>query len=205
MALFSDPTFWVAVAFVLFFALLGKAPVAPIAGMLDKRAAGIAKALADAERLRADALKAKPDAEATLARRPARPTPSASWRARKRTACRPAPPGKLETAVALREQQAKDRIAQAEAAATKEVRDTAVDVALAATRALLQDQVARAALRRWSTRRSPSCRAACTRSPNLNSTRTTIAGTWRPRRKAGVFLCMSSPVGRGGGRSDKTS
>ena len=47
----------------------------------------------------------------------------------------------LETAVALREQQAKDRIAQAEATASKEVRDTAVDVALAATRALLRDQV----------------------------------------------------------------
>jgi len=47
----------------------------------------------------------------------------------------------LETVVALRQQQAKDRIAQAEAAATKDVRDTAVDVALAATRALLREQV----------------------------------------------------------------
>ena len=47
----------------------------------------------------------------------------------------------LETAVALREQQALDRIAQSEAAATKQVRDTAVDVALSATRALLREQV----------------------------------------------------------------
>jgi F-type H+-transporting ATPase subunit b len=43
--------------------------------------------------------------------------------------------------VALREQQALDRIAQSETAATKQVRDTAVDVALSATRALLRDQV----------------------------------------------------------------
>ena len=47
----------------------------------------------------------------------------------------------LKTAVALREQQALDRIAQSEAAATKQVRDTAVDVALSATRALLREQV----------------------------------------------------------------
>ena len=47
----------------------------------------------------------------------------------------------LETQVALREQQALDRIAQSEALATKQVRDTAVDVALTATRALLREQV----------------------------------------------------------------
>jgi F-type H+-transporting ATPase subunit b len=47
----------------------------------------------------------------------------------------------LKTAVALREQQAIDRIAQSETAAAKQVRDTAVDVALSATRALLREQV----------------------------------------------------------------
>jgi F-type H+-transporting ATPase subunit b len=41
----------------------------------------------------------------------------------------------------LREQQALDRIAQSEAAAVKQVRDTAVDVALSATRSLLREQV----------------------------------------------------------------
>jgi F-type H+-transporting ATPase subunit b len=47
----------------------------------------------------------------------------------------------LENAIALREQQALDRIAQSEAAAAKQVRDIAVDVALNATRALLREQV----------------------------------------------------------------
>ena len=47
----------------------------------------------------------------------------------------------LETAIALREQQAVDRIAQSEAAAAKHVRDTAIDLALAATRSLLREQV----------------------------------------------------------------
>ena len=47
----------------------------------------------------------------------------------------------LKTATALREQQALDRIGQAEAAAAKHVRDTAVDAALTATRSLLREQV----------------------------------------------------------------
>jgi F-type H+-transporting ATPase subunit b len=137
----SDPTFWVAVAFVLFFVLAGKALWGRVTAMLDKRADGIAKALADAERLRADAQKAKADSERTLAQAAAEADAIlgqareevARMQARART--------NLENAIALREQQAKDRIAQAEAAATKQVRDTAVDVALSATRSLLREQV----------------------------------------------------------------
>jgi F-type H+-transporting ATPase subunit b len=139
---FSDPTFWVAVAFVLFFVLAGKLLWRQIAGMLDKRAAGIAKALADAERLRADALKAKADAEATLAKATAEADAIVALAREEVTRMQARAAQQLENAVVLREQQAKDRIAQAEAAASKEVRDTAVDVALAATRSLLKDQVA---------------------------------------------------------------
>ncbi|HYI07396.1 MAG TPA: ATP synthase F0 subunit B, partial [Reyranella sp.] len=65
-SIFSDPAFWVAVAFFLFFALAGKALWGRISGMLDKRSADIAKALADAARLREEAMKAKQDAERTL-------------------------------------------------------------------------------------------------------------------------------------------
>ena len=113
--LFSDPAFWVAVAFFLFFALAGKVLWKKIVEVLDKRAAAIAKALSDAEQLRAEALKAKADADRTLAQAAA------------------------EGGAII--QQALDRIAQSEAQATKQVRDTAVDVALAATRALLREQV----------------------------------------------------------------
>ena len=138
---FSDPTFWVAVAFLLFFVLAGKLLWRQIAGMLDKRAAGIAKALADAEKLRADALKAKADAEATLAKATSEADAIIKQARDEVARMQTRAAQQLETAVALREQQAKDRIAQAEATASKEVRDTAVDVALAATRALLKDQV----------------------------------------------------------------
>jgi len=120
---FSDPTFWVAVAFVLFFVLVGKVLWTRLTGM------------------RADAQKAKADAESTLAQAAAEADAIlgqareevARMQARAKTS--------LENAIVLREQQAKDRIAQAEAAATKQVRDTAVDVALTATRALLREQV----------------------------------------------------------------
>ncbi len=139
--LFSDPAFWVAVAFFLFFALAGKVLWKKITELLDKRTAAIAKALADAEQLRADALKAKTEADRTLAQA-ATEAGAIVQQAREEAARMQAKAAaNLETAVALREQQALDRIAQSEAQATKQVRDTAVDVALSATRALLREQV----------------------------------------------------------------
>jgi F-type H+-transporting ATPase subunit b len=140
-SLFSEPAFWVGVAFFLFFALAGKAMWRRLSDMLDKRAAAIVRALEDAERLRAEALKAKAEAEATLARATAEGG-AIIQQAREETVRMQAKAAAgLKTAVALREQQALDRINQSEAAATKQVRDTAIDVALAATRSLLRDQV----------------------------------------------------------------
>jgi F-type H+-transporting ATPase subunit b len=139
--LFSDPAFWVAVAFFLFFALTGKILWKRVSAMLDKRAADISRALADAERLRDEALKAKAEAEQTLARA-ASESDAILKQAREEAArLKARAAASLETATALREQQARDRIAQAEAQAAKQVRDTAVDVALSATRALLREQV----------------------------------------------------------------
>ncbi len=137
----SDPATWVAVSFVLFFVLLGKILWTKITEMLDKRSNAIAKSLADAERLRAEALKAKADAEKTLAQATAE-ADSILAHAREEVGRMQARAAQsLTNAVALREQQALDRIAQSEAAAAKQVRDTAVDIALTATRTLLREQV----------------------------------------------------------------
>jgi F-type H+-transporting ATPase subunit b len=128
---FGDPESWVAIAFVLFVLLLGKILWSKITALLDKRSADIAKALADASRLREKTLtQATAEADSIIGHARAE-----AQRMQARAA------QNLETAMALREQQAVDRIAQAEAAASKQVRDTAVDVALAATRALLREQV----------------------------------------------------------------
>ncbi len=139
--IFSDPTFWVGIAFLIFVAFAGRKIWSGITTGLDKRSESIAKAVADAERLRADALKAKADAERTLAQATSEAEAILGQAREEVQRMQARAAQNLETVVALREQQAKDRIAQAEAAATKEVRDTAVDVALAATRALLREQV----------------------------------------------------------------
>jgi F-type H+-transporting ATPase subunit b len=138
---FSDPAFWVGVAFVLFFALTGKVMWKRIADMLDKRTAAIAKALADAELLRNEALKAKVEAERTLAQAASEGGAILQQAHEEAQRMQAKAMANLQSAIALREQQALDRIAQSETAATKQVRDTAVDVALSATRALLREQV----------------------------------------------------------------
>ena len=139
--IFSDPAFWVGVAFVLFFALLGKTMWKRVSDILDKRAAAIAKALSDAEQLRNEALKAKQEAERTLAQAQTEGGAIIQHAREEAERMQAKAAASLQAAVALREQQALDRIAQSETAATKQVRDTAVDVALAATRALLREQV----------------------------------------------------------------
>jgi F-type H+-transporting ATPase subunit b len=52
--------------------------------------------------------------------------------------CRAAPAEALQTGLKRREQMALDKIAQAEARAVEDVRNAAVDVALAATRDLIE-------------------------------------------------------------------
>jgi F-type H+-transporting ATPase subunit b len=138
---FGDPETWVAIAFVLFVVLLGKILWTKVTELLDKRAAAIASALADAERLRSEALAAKAAAEKTLAQATAEAEGILSQARDDVTRMQARAAQSLQNAIALREQQALDRIAQSEAAATKQVRDQAVDVALNATRSLLREQV----------------------------------------------------------------
>jgi F-type H+-transporting ATPase subunit b len=133
-----SPETWVAVAFLLFVALLLylKAP-SKIAAMLDERAERIGKELAEAKRLREEAqalldeykrkraeaektaesivIQARADAEAYAAE------------AQK----------KLAETVERRTRQAEQKIAQAEAAAIKDVRETATSLAIAAATRLV--------------------------------------------------------------------
>lgn len=140
-SIWADPETWVAVAFLLFVALLGKILWSKIAALLDKRAADISKALAEASRLREEALKAKTDAEKTLAQATAEAESIVAGARSEVQAMQARAARNLKNQMALREQQALDRIAQSEATAAKQVRDTAIDVALGATRALLREQV----------------------------------------------------------------
>ncbi len=137
-SLFAEPEFWLAIAFAVFIAVMAKPLGSKIAAALDSRATAIARELEEAGKLRdeaqallasyqrksRDALK---EAEQILA--------NAEAEARR---IREDATAQLEAALKRREQLAMDKIAQAEARAVEDVRNTAVDVALAATRELIE-------------------------------------------------------------------
>ena len=193
--LFSDPTFWVAVAFFLFLAIAGKQIVKGLTKLLDDRTALIARTLGEAEKLRNEAQKARDDAQKSLAdsARLAQEIVAQARQEAERLTQHAAE--ERETLIGRREQQARDRIAQAEAQASREVRNMAVDVALAATRTLAQG----AGRRRPHTgddrrghRRTAAPSALIFQKIGI-ARKIKERATWCPRRKAGAFSCPIGP------------
>jgi F-type H+-transporting ATPase subunit b len=137
-----EPETWVAVAFVLFVGLgiYLKVP-AMLAKMLDERADKIGKELAEAKKLREEAQallaeyqKKRAEAEKDAANIVAQAKIEAevySVETRK----------KLAETIERRTKQAAQKIAQAEAAAIKEVRTTATEAAIAAASKLVGEAV----------------------------------------------------------------
>lgn len=139
--MFADPTFWVAVSFVLFVALvIWKGSSAIVAG-LDNRAAEIQRKLDEAQQLREEAQAAKADYQRR--QRDALQEAEAILDDAKAAAQRMRADAetKLEQALARREQLAMEKIAAAEAKALAEVRSQMVDLAVAATRRLIEDNM----------------------------------------------------------------
>ena len=135
--MFSDPTFWVAVAFVLFVGVLLYLKVpAKVATALDSRSVKIRQEIEEAERLREEAsdLLASYKAKQREAMKEAHAKEEAERMAKQGAQ-------KLEESIKRREQQAMDRLAQAEQQAIKQVRDQAADIALSATEKLIVEQL----------------------------------------------------------------
>ena len=139
--MFASETFWVAVALVLFLALAYKMGWKSVTSSLDARGDKIRKDIEDAQTLREEAQKtlaeykrkqrdALAEAEEIIAH-----AKSEAKRLQEQTQV------DLEASLARREQLAMEKIAQAEASAMAEVRDKAVDVAIAATEQLLQSNL----------------------------------------------------------------
>lgn len=137
----SDPTFWVAIAFLVFLAFTLKPIARAVTGGLDKRSDEIRKQLEEAEALRVEAQKllaeykrkqrdAEKEAEEMLAHAKAE-----SQRIHEKAQ------SDLQEALKRREQLAIEKIAQAEANALKEVRGQAVELAVAATAKLLSENL----------------------------------------------------------------
>lgn len=140
-ALLHDPTFWVAVAFVVFTGLMIWKASKPILAGIDARGERIKAELDEAQRLREEAQKtlaeykrkqrdAAKEAEDMLA--------NARHEAdllRKQAA------DDLQQTLARREKAALEKISQAETQAVHDVRAKAVDIAIAATAKLLSENV----------------------------------------------------------------
>jgi F-type H+-transporting ATPase subunit b len=137
-SLLAQPEFWLAIAFTIFVVLMAKPLGGKIAAALDSRSKLIAREIEEAAKLR-------DEAQALLA----------SYQRKSRDALREAEQiltnaeiearriqddarANLEASLKRREQLALDKIAQAEARAVEDVRNAAVDVALAATRELIE-------------------------------------------------------------------
>jgi len=139
--MFSNPTFWVGVGFVLFVVLAWKPISRALLGALDDRAARIKAQIEEAERLRAEAqaLVAEYKAKHAQALQEAQAIVATAEDQAKRIAAEASVA--LDAALKRREQQALDKIAQAEAAALRDVRNQAVDIAMTAARQIVAAQV----------------------------------------------------------------
>ena len=140
MEIFSNPETWVAIAFIIFVVLAGKPLMRGIGKTLDARAARIKAELDEARALRDEAQKlladyqkkqqeAMRDAEAIV-----RQARGEAERLKTEAAAN------LDAAFARREKMAMDKIAQAEAQAIADVRNHAIDVAVAAAEQLLKSK-----------------------------------------------------------------
>jgi F-type H+-transporting ATPase subunit b len=136
-----DATFWVALAFVLFVALIAKKGYQLISQALDQRAERIKTELDEAVRLReeAQALLAGYQRQQRDAAREAEDIVEHA----KAEAARIAEQAESDLAAALerRTRLAEVKISQAEGQALAEVRNLAVDMALAATRRLMAENL----------------------------------------------------------------
>ena len=136
-----DPTFWVAMGFLI-LTVLGVIYVRkPICGVLDARVDAIKSGLDEAASLREEAQQLL--AEYQRKQRDAVKETEAMVARSKEEAERIILEGtdNLETMLKRREEMAMEKIAQAEADAMREVRAMSVDVAIDATRALIAEKL----------------------------------------------------------------
>ena len=141
MSLLQDPTFWTLVAFVIFFAAVFKPLKKALIGGLDSRIEKIRTEVEEAQRLREEA-------QALLAsyqrkqREAVQEAEEIVNRAKQDAEVHRAQAEKDLAALLKRQEElAVEKIAQAEAAAVQEVREMAVDLAIAATGKILAEKV----------------------------------------------------------------
>ena len=138
----NDPTFWVAVAFIVFLVVVFKPIKSTLLGGLDSKIAEIKQEVEEAEKLREEAQsllanyqrqqrQAIHDAEAIVSR-------AKEEMIRFKSEADVA----MAEMISRQEDQAREQIAQAEAAAIQEVQTLSVELAITATERLLKERLA---------------------------------------------------------------
>ncbi len=142
MEFLHDPETWIAVSFVAFLVVAGRAIVKMIGKGLDERAGKIRRDPDEARRLRSEAESLLADYKKKQ-QDAAREAGEILQHAREEAELfRKEAAANLTAALGRRERMALDKIAQAEAQAVAEVKNQAVDLAVAAARRLLEQQMA---------------------------------------------------------------
>ena len=129
----SDPTFWVAIGFVLFIVIAGRPIMAKVTSALDNRADEIRAKIEEAKSLREEAqtlLASYQRMQRDAAAEAAEIISNAQEEAQR---LQTAADENLTQTLKRREEAALEKIAAAEARALQDVRDRAVDIAISAT------------------------------------------------------------------------
>jgi F-type H+-transporting ATPase subunit b len=137
----ASPTFWTAVALVIFLGIVFYYGLKPVLSGLDARAERIRNEIREAEQLREEAQRQL--AEHKKRQREVQRETEAIIEHAKEEAKRMREQAEKDIAAQLerRERQTQDRIRQAEQQAIQELRDRAVDIATAATAQLLRENL----------------------------------------------------------------
>jgi F-type H+-transporting ATPase subunit b len=129
----SHGTFWVFIAVVIFAVLFGRKIVTPIMGALDQRAVTVRQSLDEASRLKVEAEAMLADARQKRAEAIAEAKDILERAKAEATRLAADLAAEAEQRAKARERMVQERIEAAQASAVAEVRNTAVDVAIAAT------------------------------------------------------------------------
>lgn len=135
--MFSSPEFWVAVAFVIFVAAAFRPMSRQIVTALDGRGARIRAEIDEAQTLREEAQKLLADSKRKYRDAIKESEEILAHAKVEAERLREQAQQDMDAALRRREQSAMDKIAQAEANALRDVRNQAVEVALAATASLI--------------------------------------------------------------------
>lgn len=137
----EDPAFWVGLAFLILMAFLAKPAYVKITGALDSKIAEIQTRIDEAMRLREEAQELLASAKRKLAEAQREAQSIVDEARSSANSLRAKMTDEAEASLKRRERMAMDRIAQAEADATAEIRALTADVALEATRQILAQEV----------------------------------------------------------------